>query len=39
MDENLITKKELLELTGADPIFFVSSYTGEGLDELRNFLE
>ena len=31
--------KELLELTGADPIFVVSSYTGQGLDELRAFLE
>ena len=38
-EELLQQAKELLELTGADPIFVVSSYTGQGLDELRAFLE
>ena len=30
---------ELLELTGASPIFVVSAYTGEGIEELKEFLE
>ena len=38
-EELLQQAKELLELTGADPIFVVSSYTGQGLDEMRAFLE
>ena len=38
-EELLQQAKELLELTGADPIFVVSSYTGQGLDELKAFLE
>ena len=31
--------KELLELAGASPIFVVSAYTGEGIEELKQFLE
>ena len=31
--------KELLELSGADPIFTVSSFTGEGIPELTAFLQ
>lgn len=31
--------RELLEMTGADPIFEVSAVTGEGIDALRAFLE
>ena len=31
--------KELLELSGADPIFVVSSFTGEGIPELTAFLQ
>lgn len=31
--------KELLELAGADPIFYVSPFTGEGMEELAAFLE
>ena len=30
---------ELLELTGASPVFVVSARTGEGIEELRAFLE
>ena len=37
--EQIAQAKELLELTGADPIFVVSSYTGEGVAELLAFLE
>lgn len=36
--EQIAMARELLELTGADPIFEVSSYTGEGLEELKAFL-
>ncbi len=36
--EQIAMARELLELTGADPIFEVSSYTGEGLEELKTFL-
>ena len=38
-EEEIERSKNLLELAGADPIFLVSSYTGEGLEELRQFLE
>jgi len=31
--------KELLELAGANPIFIVSAYTGQGVEELKQFLE
>ena len=31
--------KELLELAGANPIFIVSAYTGQGIEELKQFLE
>ncbi len=31
--------KELLELAGASPIFVVSAYTGQGIEELKQFLE
>lgn len=31
--------RELLEMTGADPIFEVSSVTGEGIEALKAFLE
>lgn len=37
--EQIANSKELLELTGADPIFVVSSMTGQGMDELMAFLE
>ena len=30
--------KELLELAGADPIFCVSAVTGDGMEELRDYL-
>lgn len=30
---------ELLELAGADPIFHVSPFTGEGMEELAEFLK
>jgi len=30
--------RELLELAGADPVFEVSAFTGEGMDELKAFL-
>ena len=30
---------ELLELAGASPIFVVSAYTGQGIEELKQFLE
>ena len=30
--------RELLEMTGADPIFEICSLTGEGMDELMEFL-
>ena len=30
--------KELLELAGADPVFLVSAFTGEGIEELMEFL-
>ena len=38
-EEQLEQAKELLALAGADPVFVVSSYTGEGLEELKKFLE
>ena len=31
--------KELLELAGASPVFVVSAYTGQGIEELKQFLE
>lgn len=31
--------KELLELAGAYPVFAVSSFTGEGIQELLDFLD
>jgi len=31
--------RELLELAGADPVFTVSAFTGEGIDELMAFLQ
>ena len=31
--------RELLELAGADPVFIVSAFTGEGIDELMAFLQ
>lgn len=30
---------ELLELTGASPIFVVSAHTGQGIEQLKQFLE
>lgn len=30
---------ELLELTGASPIFVVSAHTGQGIEQLKKFLE
>lgn len=36
--EQIRNARELLELTGANPIFEVSSVTGEGMDELLAFL-
>ena len=30
---------ELLELAGAAPVFIVSAFTGEGIDELMAFLQ
>ena len=30
--------REMLEITGADPIFSISSYTGEGIPELVKYL-
>ena len=30
--------KEMLEITGADPIFSISSYTGEGIPELLKYI-
>ena len=30
---------ELLELAGAKPVFVVSAYTGQGIEELKQFLE
>ena len=30
--------KELLQLAGADPVFVVSAFTGEGMEELREYL-
>lgn len=32
------TARELLRLAGADPVFAVSAYTGEGVDDLMDFL-
>ena len=37
-DAQIDQAKELLHLAGADPVFVVSSYTGQGLEELREFL-
>lgn len=31
--------KGLLEMAGADPVFFISSYTGEGIPALVDYLE
>ena len=31
--------KELLALAGADPVFAVSAFTGEGIAELSTFLQ
>lgn len=31
--------KSLLEMAGADPVFFISSYTGEGVPALVDYLE
>lgn len=36
--EDVAQARELLKLTGADPVFEVSSVTGEGLKELMAFL-
>lgn len=30
--------REMLEITGADPIFSISSYTGEGIPELLKYI-
>jgi ethanolamine utilization protein EutP len=30
--------REMLEITGADPIFSISSYTGEGISELLKYI-
>jgi ethanolamine utilization protein EutP len=30
--------REMLEITGADPIFSISSYTGEGIHELLKYI-
>ena len=30
--------REMLEITGADPIFNISSYTGEGIPELLKYI-
>lgn len=37
--EQISNAKELLEITGASPIFVISSMTGQGMDELMAFLE
>lgn len=37
-NKQLEQARELLQLAGADPVFVVSSYTGQGLEELREFL-
>ena len=38
-DQDQIQKaRELLEITGADPIFEISSVTGEGMEELLDYL-
>lgn len=37
--EQIRQAAELLELAGASPVFVVSACTGQGIDELRRFLE
>ena len=37
--ERVKAVRELLEMTGANPIFEISSVTGEGMDELAAYLE
>lgn len=37
-EKQLVQAKELLELAGASPIFTVSSYTGDGIPYLLEFL-
>ena len=37
--EQIRQATELLELAGASPIFVVSAHTGEGIEELKQFLE
>ncbi len=37
-ETQLEQSRELLELAGASPIFTVSAYTGQGIDELAKFL-
>ncbi len=37
--EEVRRAEELLELAGAAPIFRISAYTGEGMEELMKFLE
>ena len=38
-EEQIRLGRELLELAGAHPIFTVSSFTGEGIRELTDFLQ
>ena len=38
-DKQLQQARELLQLAGADPIFVVSAFTGEGIDDLAAFLQ
>ena len=37
-EKQIADTKELLEMTGADPVFAVSAVSGEGLDELKAYL-
>ena len=38
-EKQVETARELLELAGAAPVFIVSAFTGEGIDELMAFLQ
>ena len=38
-EKQIAQAKELLELTGADPIFVLSSYTGDGVQALIDYLQ
>ena len=37
-EKQIAQAKELLELTGANPIFVLSSYTGDGVQALIDYL-